>query len=356
MRLLYLGAMWHGSTTLQRLQAFSNSTGVHVVPFDTGARLGQPTNLYKRIRWKLCWPVDEHDENKRLVSSVTTERPDAVFIDSSRVIRGSTLELLRKLGVKCLVYYTPDDIIGAHNLSWPLRLTFPFWDVFFTTKTFNIPELKARGVRRPILIGKAFDPNLHKPLSREEVGDEYERFDVVFMGACEHARASSINSMAEAGLSAVVYGGRLGGWLKGTLHKNVTLREARFGQDYTKAMHHGKIALCFLRKMNRDRITQRTMEIAAMGRPMLAEKTDEHDQHFADGAEYVGFRSDEELIEKAHSMLSNNDWRIQLSKNILKRCHVSGYSTNDRANEMLEVIRERISRGTPTDNETELRP
>jgi spore maturation protein CgeB len=250
-------------------------------------------------------------------------------------------------GVRCIAYYTPDDIIGAHNLSWPLRWSFPEWDLFFTTKTFNVAELAERGVRKPVLIGNAYDPKLHRPLSRAEVGEDFERFDLVFIGAYERERCQSINRLAEAGFGVVVYG-KAAGWRPGALHGNVVLRDAQLAEAYTISLHHGKIALCFLRKLNRDRITTRTMEIAASGRPMLAEKTEEHDAHFVDGAEYVGFSTDAELVAKAKRLLDDRTRLLKLGEAARRRCLASGYSTVDRAREMIahvaRVIEARFAR------------
>src|SRR5262249_28722981 len=150
------------------------------------------------------------------------------------------------------------DIIGPHNMSWQLRRSLRDWDLFFTTKTFNLPELRVLGVRAPVLIGKAFDPILHRPIGREEAGQDFERYDLVFAGAYEQARCASINALAEAGLRVIVYGSHIGGWRRSHLADSVELRPAIFEVGYRRAMHHGKIALGFLRKLNRDRITQRS--------------------------------------------------------------------------------------------------
>jgi spore maturation protein CgeB len=336
-KLIYQGPLNAGSTSLQRLEAFARLPELDVVSLDTEAKFGIVGSLYERVRWKLRLPVDVRDENSSLERMVTAERPDVVFIDNSRVVRRSTLRRLRSLGAK-LVYYTPDDIISPHNLSWPLRLTFPEWDMFFTTKSFNVPELADRGVRRPVLIGKAFDPKLHRPMTAQEVGEEFERYDLVFMGHHEFDRRDNINKLAEAGFSLVVYGGVAAGWQRSLLHPRVVLRDAKFAMAYTRGMHHGKIALCFLRKMNRDRITQRTMEIAAMQRPMLGEKTEEHDAHFEDNCEYVGFSSQDELVVKARSMLENEELRLTIARNAAQRCWSSGYTTDDRARQMLAMM------------------
>ena len=84
-----------------------------------------------------------------------------------------------------------------------------------------------------------------------------------------------------------------------------------------------------------------------MARPMLAEKTDEHDAHFVDGAEYVGFVSDDDLVQKAKELLADPERRQRIAAAGRRRCLSSGYSTLDRAKQMMEVIRARLEqRGT----------
>ena len=339
MKLIYHGPFWDGSTALQRLDAFRAVEDLTVCAHDTDARPGEGGTLYRRIRWRLGWPVDATREVDRLIALAAAERPDAVLIDSSKVFGRSSLQALRRLGVKTLAYYTPDDAMSRRNLKRPLRASLPEWDLFFTTKTFNVAELKAHGVRTPYLIGKAYDPALHRPLRRDQVGDDFERFDLVFAGSCERERMTSLNALCEAGFSVVVYGGALGKWRSKDMHPSMVSRPAAFGDAYAKAMHHGKLALCFLRRMSRDLITQRSLEITAMGRPMLAEKTVEHDAHFTDGFEYAGFRTDDELVRLASRYLSDESARLDLGKRARRRCHDSGYSTIDRAREMIAALR-----------------
>jgi spore maturation protein CgeB len=337
-RLLYHGPLWVGSTSLQRYEAFAALDGVEAIASDNGLRVGKLKNPIHRLRWKLRWPADITSENGILLAAVTRDQPDIVVVDSSKVLRRSTLRRIREVSSGRLVYYTPDDIMGKHNLSRTLQRSFPDWDVFFTTKTFNIEELLKAGVRRPLLAGKAFDPLLHAPLSKEQVGEEFEVFDCVFVGTYEAARCRSINALAAAGLSVVVYGADKGGWQPGSLHPSVELRPAVYAGEYCRSWHVGKLALSFLRKLNRDRITQRTMEVAAMGRPMMTEKTDEHDAHFEDGKEYLGFSDDRQLVALAHEWLSRDSDRHLLGEAARQRCLTSGYSSLDRARWMVDRI------------------
>jgi spore maturation protein CgeB len=333
--LLYFGPQWEGSTSVQRLHAFSQLEGVRAIGIDNGAQVGGSASLWRRIRWRLRLPVDAGKENEQLIASAAQHRPDIVLVDNSKVLRRTTLRDLRALGVRRLVYYSPDDIVAPHNLSLPLKWSFPLWDVVCTTKTFNVPELTALGVKRPFLIGKAFDPVLHQPMSPEEVGHDFEKFDVVFVGTFERERCESINALAAAGISIVIYGADKGNWQGQPLHPAITVRPSVFGTDYVKAWHTAKVALCFLRKINRDRITQRTMEIAAIGRPMVAERTDEHDSHFLHREEYLGFRDDEELVTHVRDLLASANRRQKLAAAARKRCLTSGYSTLDRARQMM---------------------
>jgi hypothetical protein len=78
MKLLYQGPLWAGSTSLQRFEAFTELPGVIAVPLDTGARVRPPGSIYRRIRWKLRYPVDALDENAALLAAVVAERPHAV--------------------------------------------------------------------------------------------------------------------------------------------------------------------------------------------------------------------------------------------------------------------------------------
>jgi len=339
MRILYHGPLWYGSTSSQRVKAFCQFSEIEVIESNNAQPMGTKWSLYARIRWKLRWPLDIAKENLALIQKVAACRPDIVMIDNSKVISRSTLNQIRQICKPKLVYYSPDDVMQAHNVSHPLRLSLPEWDIFFTTKTFNIPELRQAGVKRPLLVGKSFDPVLHSPMSPEEVGEEYESFDLVFIGSFERERCRSINALAEAGFRIVVYGEGLGRWNYRRLHPSIRLRPPVFAEEYRRCWHHGKLALCFLRKINRDKITQRTMEIAAMARPFMAEKTDEHDAHFEDGKEYVAFSNDDELIRLCKHWLVCDEQRRNLGLAARQRCHASRYSTLDRAKWMIEQLR-----------------
>jgi spore maturation protein CgeB len=75
-----------------------------------------------------------------------------------------------------------------------------------------------------------------------------------------------------------------------------------------------KINLAFLRKVNRDLQTTRTMEIPACGGFMLAERTDEHLKLFNEEEEAEFFSDNLELKRKIEYYLNNDDARKRFLK------------------------------------------
>jgi|RhiMetdeSRZDD1v2_1073273.scaffolds.fasta_scaffold399703_2 spore maturation protein CgeB len=339
MRLLFVGPLWDGSTALQRANAFKEIVGVEVVTLDSMDRIGK-VSFADRVRHRIRLPADQHGINTKLVTAASELRPDVIFIDSVRVITPITLRTIRQSCNASLVFYSCDDIAARHNSSRQLEACDQEWDIFFTTKSFNVAELKARGVRRPVLVGNAFDPEVHRPWTAEEIGNEFERFDSVFIGTCEADRMRTLNKLAQAGFSVVLHGN---GWVPSKLHPQVTLRPPVYAQDYSRALHSGKLALCFLRKLNRDLVTTRSIELPGAARPMIAEKTREHDELFEDGRDYVSFSNDTELTERVGALLSDDAARKALAQAGRERCIRSGYSTIDRASEMIRVIQTNVS-------------
>jgi spore maturation protein CgeB len=111
-----------------------------------------------------------------------------------------------------------------------------------------------------------------------------------------------------------------------------------YNEDYAKSFRAFKISLCFLRKMNFDTQTTRTVEIPACGGFMLAERTEEHLAMFEEGKEAAFFSSDEELLEKCRYYLSHDDERLRIAEAGTLRCKTSDYSNEGMIRKVLQEI------------------
>jgi spore maturation protein CgeB len=129
-------------------------------------------------------------------------------------------------------------------------------------------------------------------------------------------------------------GVRVWSWDKGWLafrRPNLVLTP-HFVSDgqYRKAISGAKINVGFLRKVNRDLQTTRSVEIPACGGFLLAERTEEHNRLFAEGSEAEYFGDYDELINKVRRFLEDNSARRRISAAGYKRCLQGSYSNRER--------------------------
>ena len=110
-----------------------------------------------------------------------------------------------------------------------------------------------------------------------------------------------------------------------------------YSDDYAKSFKCFKISLCFLRKINLDQQTSRTMEIPACGGFMLAERTKEHMDLFTEDKEAAYFSSDEELYQKCLYYLTHDDERQSIAEAGYNRAVMSGYSNVETLRELIKI-------------------
>lgn len=334
-RMLYIGNLGRGQTSLQRLQAFEqlgcNVTAVHT------AQPGLPRvrRFFERVRRRLRGPRDWTGANRQILEWIARTPFDVLWIDKGLTITAETLHYVTARQPDCRILgFSPDDMYQRHNQSPQFREHLPLYDLFFTTKTFGVAELRSIGCPRVAFHHNGYDPDTHRPLV---LGDEERaRFGgpVGFVGSWEAARAASIGQLAVAGIPVRIWGLR---WAREFQpHPNLRIEPHELlGLDYARALNSFDINLCFLRKLNRDRQTTRSVEIPACGAFMLAERTDEHLALFKEGVEAEFFASDEEMIDKTRYYLEHPEARRRIAAAGLERCRIGRYSYHDRLLDML---------------------
>ncbi len=114
-------------------------------------------------------------------------------------------------------------------------------------------------------------------------------------------------------------------------------RKALYADEFARAICAFDINLAFLRKMNRDVQTTRSVEIPACGAFMLAERTDEHCALFEEGKEAEYFGSERELLDKAKYYVAHPEERQRIAIAGRERCLKSGYSYQERLRTMLAL-------------------
>lgn len=335
-RILYVGTLVVGGTCLQRMEALQG-LGHQVVGIDTDPPevLRRSRSLLGRIRRKVKGPEDLAGVNRTILEKARQGNWDILWIDKGLEIDRSAIQAFRKLQPAChIVGYSADYMVARHNHSRQFLEHLPEYDVYFTTKSYAVPEMLAMGARRVIFVDNAYDPNIHRPV--EVTAEDRLRLGgpVGFIGFYEPDRAQSLLRVAQAGHRVRIWGQA---WQKCTVkHPNLQIEtKALWGDDYAKALCAFDINVAFLRKINRDLQTTRSVEIPACGAFMLAERTNEHQALFAEDKEAAYFADDRELVEKVAYYLAHEKERQAIALAGLHRAVQSGYSYEARIRWMI---------------------
>jgi len=341
-----VGALWEGSTALQRMQAFTEiGHSVIGLNYATSDSNKKSLCLYNRIIGKLyrlgahnLRTPDFANINYQIKECVNTNHFDCVFFDKCLTIDIETFKFIKACQPHCFIIgYSPDDMFGRHNQSRQFLDSLSLYDCYFTTKSYGVDELKLLGCKCVHFLGNAYDPKTHRPILMTDSERKVFGGSVGFIGAWENDRARSIVHLAQSGIVVRVWGD---GWERcQQKHANLRLEyKSIWAADYAKGICSFDINLCFLRKINRDLQTQRSIEIPACGAFMLAERTSEHQLLFSEGVEADFFDSDDELFQKIIFYLEHPDIRKQIARSGRDRTITGGYSYADRMNQILEIV------------------
>ncbi len=295
-------------------------------------------SFVEKVFFKLKFPLDFEKFNKRVLEEVESFRPEIVFIIKGNLIKPKTLEKIKKIDAAIkLISWSLDDMYARHNRSIYYKRGLHLYDYIFTTKFYNLKELKEFNAKNIQFLYQAYSKKYHKPYSG--CSNSNFKSDVLFIGTAEKERIDSLNYLAEHGVNIAVFGGAWDKIDRSLLNNNLHIHEFDLiGDDYAEALSCAKISLCFLRKINRDTHTSRSVEIPACKGFMIAERTEEHLKLFTENKEAVYFDNNEELLKKVKYYLKNAFERERIRDNGYIRCIESDYSYDDRVKEIIKKV------------------
>ena len=224
--------------------------------------------------------------NNKLLLSKDLSKIDVVFIVKGTMIYPKTLKKIkhRYRNIK-IVSWALDNMYAWHNRSLFYTLGLTYYNLVSTTKTYNVEELTRIGAKKVFFHNNTYSKKLHRPLPNKS--SKYSHH-VLFIGALEKERFTSMRFLAENGIEVHIY---TDSWQESVFKSNSTNLiihpSGLYGDDYAEAISNSKVTLCFLRKINRDQQTTRSIEIPASGGCMVAEHTEEHLGLFEEDKEAV---------------------------------------------------------------------
>jgi len=346
-RILLIGSLTKASEGGQHWMALKqlgyNVDTVSDTPWHSPPGINTKLSLIERASRKLLLrPKDSSRLNQRVLEKCRLFKPDIIWVVKSLVLKPSTIQAAKQiLPNSQWLWFSGDDMFMRHNQSCYFKRSLPLYDHVFTTKSYNCntDELPALGARNVHFIHKSYNPEIHFPQQVTQTEQKQLGADVSFVGTFENERAYQMLKLAQRGVKIRVWGDGWQQWQNAHANLHIENRPI-YCADYRKNVCASRISLCFLRKLNRDLHTNRSVEIPAMGGFMLAERTIEHQKLFQEDVEAVYFDSqdNDELYEKVCYYLAHDEKRRHIARNARQRCLNSGYSGPDSVAHMLKLI------------------
>jgi hypothetical protein len=336
LRILYVGPISQDGTCKHRMEALRR-LGHEVEAVTTSdVNRDRRSKFVRRVLGRLGRHMDLWGVNRRILQSLHQGRWDILWVDKGLIILPETLIQAARHPGLVRVSYSPDDMLNPKVNTRRYLATIPYYDLHVTTKTHNVLELQQLGAPRVHFVDNAYEPGIHRPVAvtdadRERLG----MAPVSFAGGYEHNRVEMMDALARDGIPVVFLCYPYWPWRRPRpVHLRVIEGYAA-GDDYARFLCGSIIALGFLHKGNRDRQTQRSVEIPACGAFLLAERTDEHLKLFREGVEAEFFGDYAELLRKTRYYLEHDEERLRIANQGRVRCLEGGYSNEGRLNAVL---------------------
>lgn len=326
------GEFWFGASGAGLAHGF-RELGFDVGEVDVREHVVQGRRPAFRIAARLLAGEAARSYNAAIVYHVSRVRPRALVVVKGTQVTTATLQQVKRLGVTTVNYY-PDFHFDYHGLD---RETFQHYDLFFTTKSFQVAELsKELGSDRVRFLHHGYSDLVHRPRVAVMAETGYVR-DVLYVGNHSVFKERWLTALATAlpGVRLTVAGDR---WTRPMFeaHPQVEVIEHTVAGDFfarllqtariNVAIHSGRHEATGWE----DLVSTRTFEIPACRGFMLHVDNDEVRTLFQPETEIGVFTTVEDLGAKITHYLARPDLRAAMISRAYARC-VPAYGYDERA-------------------------
>ncbi|MDP9171219.1 MAG: glycosyltransferase, partial [Acidobacteriota bacterium] len=218
-------------------------------------------------------------------------------------VDAGTLRSIGGAGVLRMNFLTDDPWNPQHTAGWFMR-ALPHYDIVFTPRRANVEDLRRAGCATVRYLPFGYAPDIHFP--EPPAGAEEQKLysaDVFFAGGADADRVPYLTALIQADMTVGLYGAYWNRYPE----TRTSDRGSASHDVLRKAAAGARIALCLVRRANRDGHAMRTFELAASGACILAEDTQEHREILGpEGVSAVYFSSIPEMIAKARALLADD--------------------------------------------------
>ena len=325
-KILYVGPLAAGNTSLYRLEAFRR-LGQETIPFAVDAY--EPRSRYvAALRYR--YPVGPliARVNRALEQAAREHRPDLVWFDKPVHFHAGTVERVKQLGATT-VCYNQDNPFGPRNDGCWMQFykVYKKFDLHCLFRNVDVERYAAWGLPA-IKIALSYDPLQHYPPPAGWSDADRDR-ELAYTGSPLEHRPEFLRALGEKhGLPVSVAGPRWDKAWPEALQRRFVFGGMMKGGAYREAMWRSKINMAFVTKMNEEDVAHKSFEITACAQFLLAERSAGHRQAFEEDREAVFYGSEQECAEKARYYLEHPEERARIAEAGRARAERSGYSND----------------------------
>jgi spore maturation protein CgeB len=289
--------------------------------------------LLRRLRWHLLdrQPLRLEQFSAAVAQACRESQPAVLLTTGFAPVHAAALRQIGAMGTRRVNYLTDDPWNPAHRARWFLRALSEY-DLIATPRRAAFGDLKRATKAVVSHVPFGYDPALFFPVELSSQEQEELAADVIFAGGADADRVPYIAALRSAGLTVALYGSY---WER--YRETQPLARGQIGVEHLrKAVAASRLALCLVRRANRDGHCMRTFEIPAAGACMLVEDTAEHREIFGDdGRAVVYFSRIEEMVAKARWLLQHPEERERLKQTAHHLIVTGQHTYADRLKAML---------------------
>ena len=280
--------------------------------------------------------------NKAVLNAIDMAQPRVFLTVKGTYLHPATLEEIRRRGVTTINYY-PDFHFSYAGLN---HSTFEHYDLFFTTKSFQVEHLQALlGPSRVHFLHHGYSSLVHRP-RLTEIGESDYIADVLYVGNYSPYKERWLAAIAQRlpDIRLMIVGN---GWTRAASRfapRATTTTRHVLGDRYARLLQRARINIAVHSGPGgpgdwEDLVSTRTFEIPACRGFMLHIDNDEVRGLFKPGREIDVFSTPEELCKKIRNYLAQPESRAAMIERAFARC-VPDYSYDARAGVIAAAINE----------------
>ncbi|RZK42869.1 MAG: glycosyltransferase family 1 protein [Pedobacter sp.] len=279
------------------------------------------SRIYKRIYIETLKVINEY-------------RPDIIWVFKGMSLSPQLLREAKKLGIMMVNYNADNPFIFSGRGSGNSNVTnsIGLYDLHLT---YNL-EVQEQ-LKKDYNIKTGFLPFGYE-IDQQIIDEPIQEINrLCFIGNPDKYRAKLISQLLDNDVAIDVYGHH---WKKYINHKNLSHRDAVYGDELWRTLKNYRLQLNIMRIHNLNSHNMRSFEVPGSGSIMLAPDTVEHRLFFEDKKEVFLYRNLNHCAEISREILrmSNSDAK-QIRENAKQRSVHSNYTYVNRAKEALKIIK-----------------